>query len=147
MHHRRSDAHIERRIVRTVAVLVIVLAAIGAEVSAQKSGSVPDDLRAAMRARDTAFYAVDSTEWEKYTAPAFTTVQQDGAFMTRAQRLANLRTQTPRPYVPRSREQNERRGDVVVARFFSGGLWVLEVWTRETGTWMVLMSQVTTAKA
>ena len=34
----------------------------------------------------------------------------------------------------------------VVARFFSGGLWVLEVWTRETGTWMVLMSQVTTAK-
>ena len=106
---------------------------------------VPDDLRAAMRARDTAFYAVDSAEWEKYTAPAFTTVQQDGSFMTRAQRLANLRTQTPRPYIPRSREQNERRGDVVVARFFSGGLWVLEVWTRETGTWTVLMSQVTTA--
>ena len=107
---------------------------------------VPDDLRAAMSARDTAFYAVEPAEWEKYTAPAFTTVQQDGSFMTRAQRLANLRTQTPRPYVPRSREQNERRGDVVVARFFSGGLWVLEVWTRETGTWMVLTSQVTTAK-
>ena len=25
-------------------------------------------------------------------------------------------------------------------------LWVLEVWARETGTWMVLVSQVTTAK-
>lgn len=91
---------------------------------------VPDDLRAATTARDRAFYAVD----------------QDGSFMTRAERLANLRRQTPRPYVPRSREQNERRGDLVVARFFSGGLWVLEVWTRETGTWTVLMSQVTTAK-
>jgi hypothetical protein len=107
---------------------------------------VPDDLRDAMRARDTAFYAVDSAQWEKYTAPAFTTVQQDGSFLTRAERLANLRTQTPRPYVPRSREQNERRGDLVIARFFSGGLWVLEVWTRETGSWTVLMSQVTTAK-
>ena len=83
---------------------------------------VPDDLRAAMKARDTAFYAVDSAQWEKYTAPAFTTVQQDGSFLTRAERLANLRTQTARPYVPRSREQNERRGAVVLARFFSGGL-------------------------
>jgi hypothetical protein len=107
---------------------------------------VPDELRAAMRARDTAFYAVDAAQWEKYTAPSFTTVQQDGSLMTRAERLANLRTQTPRPYVPRSREQNEGRGDLVLARFFSGGLWVLEVWTRETGTWTVLMSQVTTAK-
>jgi hypothetical protein len=107
---------------------------------------VPDDLRDAMRARDTAFYAVDSAQWEKYTAPGFTTVQQDGSFLTRVERVANLRTQTPRPYVPRSREQNERRGDLVVARFFSGGLWVLEVWTRETGSWTVLMSQVTTAR-
>ena len=99
-----------------------------------------------MQARDSAFYAVDPARWERYTAPTFTTVQQNGSFMTRAERLANLRTQTPRPYVTRSREQNDRRGDVVVARFFSGGLWVLEVWTRETGTWMALMSQVTTAK-
>ena len=99
-----------------------------------------------MKARDTAFCAVDSAQWEQYTAPAFTTVQQDGSFLTRAERLANLRTQPARPYVPRSREQNERRGDVVLARFFSGGLWVLEVWTRESGAWMVVMSQVTTAR-
>ena len=124
--------------------MLVLAAALGAAASAL--AQVPDDLRAAMRARDTPFYAADPAEWEKYTAPAFTTVQQDGSFMTRAQRLANLRTQKPRPYVPRSRELNERRGDLAVARFFSGGLWVLEVWTRETGTWMVLMSQVTTAK-
>lgn len=124
--------------------MLVLAAALGA--AASTLAQVPDDLRAAMRARDMAFYTVDAAEWEKYTAPAFTTVQQDGSFMTRAERLANLRTQKPRPYVPRSREQNQRRGDFVVARFFSGGLWVLEVWTRETGTWMVLMSQVTTAK-
>jgi hypothetical protein len=124
----------------SVLVLTATLAA-----AAAAGAQVSDDLRAAMQARDAAFYAVDPAQWEKYTAPTFTTVQQDGSFLTRSARLANLRTQTPRPYVARSREQNERRGDLVIARFFSGGLWVLEVWTRETGTWTVLMSQVTTA--
>lgn len=125
----------------------ILLLALAASLSATTPAlaQVPADLRAAMQARDTAFYAADSAQWEKYTAPTFATVQQDGSFMTRAERLANLRTQTPRPYVPRSREQNTQRGEIVLARFFSGGFWVLEVWTRETGTWMVLMSQVTTA--
>jgi len=61
-------------------------------------------------------------------------------------RLSRKFPRTPRPYVPRSRELNTQRSDIVLARFFSGGLWVLEVWTRETGSWTVLMSQVTTAK-
>ena len=128
-----------------VRILALVFAALFA-VATPTRAQVPADLQAAMQARDKAFYAVDAAQWERYTAPTFTTVQQDGSFMTRAERLANLRSQTPRPYVPRSREQNTQRGDVVIARFFSGGLWVVEVWTRETGAWMVLMSQVTTAK-
>ena len=107
---------------------------------------VPDDLRAAMKARDEAFYGVNSEQWEKYTAATFTTVQQDGTFMTRPVRLANLRKQSPKPYIPRSRESNEIRGEIVMARFFSGGLWVLEIWGREAGAWKVLLSQVTTAK-
>ena len=114
--------------------------------TATARAQVPTDLRDAMQARDAAFYAVDPAQWERYTAPTFTTVQQDGSFMTRAERLVNLRSQTPKPYVPRSREQNTQRGDLVIARFFSGGLWVLEVWTRETGAWTVLTSQVTIAK-
>jgi hypothetical protein len=126
-------------------ILVFALAA-SLALAASAAAQVPTDLRTAMQARDAAFYAVDSAQWEKYTAPTFTTVQQDGSFLTRAERLANLKTQVPRPYVPRSREHNMLRGDLVLARFFSGGLWVLEVWTRETGTWTVLMSQVTTAK-
>lgn len=114
--------------------------------AASARAQVPADLRAAMQARDKAFYAVDAAEWERYTATAFTTVQQDGSFLSRADRLANLKTQTPRPYVARSREVNVARGDVVLARFFSAGLWVLEVWARENGAWVVLMSQVTTSK-
>jgi hypothetical protein len=130
----------------TIARISMFALATSLAVAAWAGAPLPDDLRAAMKARDMAFYAADPAQWEKYTAPAYTTVQQDGSFMTRAERLATLRAQTPRPYVPRSREQNERQGDLVVARFFSGGFWVLEVWTYETGTWMVLMTQVTTAK-
>ena len=130
---------------KTTRILSLVFAAsLAATVTAR--AQVPADLRDAMQARDTAFYAVDPAQWERYTAPTFTTVQQDGSFMTRAERLVNLRSQTPKPYVPRSREQNTQRGDLVIARFFSGGFWVLEVWSRETGAWTVLTSQVTIAK-
>ena len=126
-------------------ILPLVIAA-SLPATATAGAQVLTDLRDAMQARDAAFYAVDPAQWERYTAPTFTTVQQDGSFMTRAERLVNLRSQAPKPYVPRSREQNTQRGDLVIARFFSGGLWVLEVWTRETGAWTVLTSQVTIAK-
>ncbi len=125
--------------------LALVLAA-SVVIPAWMSAQVPAELRLAMHARDSAFYSADAARWEQYTAPTYTTVQQDGSFLTRAERLVTLRAQTARPYIPRSREQNTRRGDVVLARFFSGGLWVLEVWTLEQGRWMVLTSQVTTAK-
>ena len=130
---------------RITQILPLVLAAV-LVASEQDSGQVAAELRAAMQARDRAFYAADAAQWEKYTAPAFTTVQQDGSFMTRAERLANLRTQEPRPYEPRSREHNITRGELVIARFSSGGFWVLEIWIRESGAWMVVASQVTTAK-
>ena len=132
--------------VKTAARILPLVLAASLSATATARAQVPTELRAAMQARDTAFYATDAAQWERYTAAAFTTVQQDGSFMTRVERLANLRSQTPKQYVARSREQNTLRGDVVIARFFSGGLWVLEVWTRETGEWMVLTSQVTTAK-
>ena len=109
------------------------------------NADLPADLQAAMRARDEAFYAVDSAQWSRYTDSTFTTVQQNGSFMTRAERLENLQAQRPKPYVSRSREQHEQQGDLVVARFLSGGLWVLEVWVRRAEGWMVVMSQATTA--
>lgn len=106
---------------------------------------LPTDLQIAMRARDEAFYAVDPVQWEKYTAEDFTTVQQNGNFYTRADRIENLKTQKQRPYVSREREQFEVQNDVVVTQFFSDGLWVIEVWMRVNGAWASVMSQATTA--
>ena len=59
--------------------ILVLMAMLTAEVGAQ----LPDDLSAAMRARDIAFYAADSEQWEMYTASDYTTVQQDGSFLTR----------------------------------------------------------------
>ncbi len=107
--------------------------------------NIPADLQAAMRARDEAFYAVDPVQWGKYTASDFTTVQQNGQFYLRADRIENLKTQKQRPYVPREREQFQQQGNLVVTRFFSGGLWVVEVWKRIDGAWATVMTQATTA--
>ena len=53
-----------------------------------------------MQARDTALLRRGSGAVGKVPRLRhFTTVQQSGSFMTRAERLANLRTQTPKPYV------------------------------------------------
>ena len=106
---------------------------------------LPPDLQAAMRARDEAFYAVDPAQWSIYTARYFTTVQQNGLLMARTERIANLQTQKRRPYVPRECEQHEQQGDLVVTRFLSGGLWVVEVWKRIDSAWVTVMTQATTA--
>ena len=74
---------------------LVIAASLAATATAR--AQVPTGLRDAMQARDAAFYAVDPAQWERYTAPTFTTVQQDGSFMTRAERLVNLRFQTPKP--------------------------------------------------
>jgi hypothetical protein len=68
--------------------LLVLLASFAIVIEAR--AQVPADLRAAMEARDRAFRAVDAAQWEMYTATTFTTVQQDGSFFTRAERLANL---------------------------------------------------------
>ena len=107
----------------------------------------PPELQAAMRERDEAFYAVDAAKWGKYTARRFTTVQQNGQFMSRSERIGNLQAQKQRPYVPREREQLEQQGDLAVTRFLSGGLWVVEVWKRIDGAWATVMTQATTASA
>ncbi len=83
----------------------------------------------------------------KYTANDFTTVQQNGQFVSRSERIGNLQSQKQRPYVPREREQHVQQGDLVATRFFSGGLWVVEVWKRIDGAWATVVTQATTATA
>lgn len=112
---------------------------------ATASAQTPADLLSAMRARDSAFFNADAAAWSRFTADSFTTVQQDGSMMTRPQRLAHLRRQTPRPFVSPSREQVHGYGPIYVRRFRSADLWVLEVWAQEHGAWRSVASQVTTA--
>lgn len=109
--------------------------------------ALPPDLQVAMRKRGEAFYAVDSAQRGKYTASNFTTVQQNGQFMSWTERIRDLKMQKQRPYVPREREQHELQGDLAVARFFSGGLWVVEVWERINGAGATVMTQANTAIA
>jgi len=106
----------------------------------------PADLRAAMGARDSAIARVDAAAWDRLTASTFTVVQEDGVMMTRAERLTQFKAQKPSGFAPRTREIVTRLGDVYVARYLRGSVWILDVWTREGGRWKVAAVQVTTAK-
>jgi len=106
----------------------------------------PADLSAAMGARDSAISKVDAATWDRLTASSFTVVQDDGVMMSKAERLAQLKTQKPTPFTPRLRETVTRYGDTYLARYLSGGTWEIELWIREDGRWKVAAVQITTAK-
>ncbi len=107
---------------------------------------VPADLRAAMQARDSAVAKANVTVWDRLTASTFTVVQEDGSMMTKAERISQLKTQSATPFEPRARETVNHYGDVWVARYLTGNVWVLEVWIKENDAWKVAAVQVTTAK-
>jgi hypothetical protein len=109
------------------------------------SGQVPDDLRRAMDERTEAVYRVNPDVWDRLTADGFTVVQSDGRVLNKAERLGELRTQTPAsvPVVDQQHVQNY--GDVVVHRVRSGDVWVLEVWVRGERGWQVSITQLTQA--
>ena len=107
---------------------------------------VPDALRAAILARDSAIARADAAVWDRLTWPTFTVVMADGSMVTKAERLAGFKTQTAMPVWPRSREVAVRYGDAYVVRFLANGEWFLEVWARENGQWKTAATQVTWAK-
>ena len=115
-------------------------------VASPAAAQAPADLRAAMAARDSAIATGDAAAWDQLTAAAFTVVQEDGVMMTRAERLTQFKAQKPSGFAPRTREIVTRLGDVYVARYLRGSVWILDVWTREGGRWKVAAVQVTTAK-
>ncbi len=106
----------------------------------------PGDLKKTMQERDQAVDKADSVVWDRLTADEFTLVDETGTFMTKAQRLAQLKTQKPSAATPHEREQVTGQGDVYVRRFLSGGQWVLDVWVRKPAGWRVTAVQVTNAK-
>jgi uncharacterized protein DUF4440 len=111
---------------------------------------VPGDLQEAMRARDQAVTKADAATWDRLTTDDFTVVQADGVLLTKAERLAQFKTQQAATPVPPQQEQIKRYGDVVVRRALrqtrTGDAWVLDIWVKDARGWRVAAVQVTSAK-
>ena len=110
------------------------------------AAQVPAELQEAMQARDQAVAKVDAATWDRLTADDFTVVGQDGILMTKAERLAQFKTQSPTTAMPHLQEQIKHYSDVFVRRFRRGDLWILDVWVKDAGGWRVAAVQVSTAK-
>lgn len=129
-------------VVRIACVVALTFVA-ASRVSAQ----VPADLQKTMDARDQAVAKADAATWDRLTADDFTVVDETGAFMTKAQRLAQLKTQKPTAATAPQRVQVKGYGDTYVRRFLNGdGQWVIDVWVRQPTGWRVAAVQVTPAK-
>jgi hypothetical protein len=113
---------------------------------APSTAQVPPELREAMRARLEAVWKKDAATWSRLTADEFTVVVPEGTLMTKADRLAALKTEKPQPVHAVEREQIRAYGETVVRRFVDENEWVLEVWVRQNGAWRVVAAQVNLAK-
>jgi hypothetical protein len=107
---------------------------------------IPPELRLAMQARLEAVWKKDAATWSRLTAEEFTVVVPEGTLMTKADRLAALKTEKPEPVHAIEREQIQTYGESVVRRFMDGNEWVLEIWVRQRGSWQVVAAQVNLAK-
>ncbi|HEY2933714.1 MAG TPA: nuclear transport factor 2 family protein [Acidobacteriota bacterium] len=99
-----------------------------------------------MRARLEAVWKKDAATWSRLTADEFTVVVPEGRLMTKAERLAALKTEKPQPAHAVQHEQVRAYGETVVRRFVDDGEWVLEIWVRQDGAWRVVAAQVNFAK-
>ena len=110
------------------------------------AAETPPELREAMRARLAAVWKKDAVTWSRLTADEFTIVVPEGKLMTKAERLAALKTERPESVHAVQHERIRAYGDTVVHRFVDGHEWVLEVWARQNGKWRVVAAQVNLAK-
>ena len=120
-------------------------------VTTAMTAQVPADLREAMRARDEAVAKADSATWDRFTTDDFTVVLADGSLLTKAERLAQFKTQQATTPTPAQHEQIKHFGDVFVRRALrqvrnTGAAWVLDIWVKDAKGWRVTAVQVTNAK-
>jgi hypothetical protein len=113
---------------------------------ASLGAQVPNDLQTAMNARDEAIAKVDAATWDRLTAEDFTVVTPDGRLMTKAERLAQFKTDKPSPPTPLQQVQIKGYGDVFVRRFRIRDIWVIDIWAKDRQGWRVAAVQVTAAK-
>ena len=109
------------------------------------AGQEPAELRDAMSRRGQAVANADAAAWDRFTAEDFTVVLPDGHFMSKAERLAQMKTQKPRRRSAPQQEQVKHYNETYVRRFLGDNGWVMEVWTKDGDKWRVSAVQVTPA--
>ena len=123
-------------------VAVLLASLIPAVVTAQ----APPDLLRAMRSRDSAVALGNAVTWNRLSADDFTVVNQAGVLMTKSERLAQLKTQTPSALSAVQRERITRVGQLFIRRYITESMWVMEVWAKGPKGWRVSAVQVTPIK-
>jgi uncharacterized protein DUF4440 len=105
---------------------------------------VPADLQKTMEERDQAVAKADAAAWDRLTADDFTLVDETGTFMTKAQRLAQIKTQKPTPSTAPQRVQVKRYGDAYARRFLGGapGFSIFGSTKRLAGAWQPFRSRL-----
>jgi uncharacterized protein (TIGR02246 family) len=108
--------------------------------------SVPRDLQTAMQQRRLATSRADVATWDRLTSNDFTLVTAYGRLMTKAQRLAQLRTEQPDTSTPKFEQETVQvHANAAIQRYRVGGAWVTLTWNKEAGGWRVGSAQVTLA--
>src|SRR5437667_9886983 len=106
------------------------------------SAQVPADLRAAARRRNLAVAKAEAATWDKLTTDSFTVVFPSGP-LTKAQRLAMIKAGKPTEAPPLTNERFQPVGNGFIHRYQIDGASLLEVWTKERGSWRVVTVQAT----
>jgi uncharacterized protein (TIGR02246 family) len=96
-----------------------------------------------MQQRIAAVERADAATWDRLTADNCTLVAPDGTLMTKAQRLAQMRTQQPDTAVPAKQETVLMYGNAAIHRYEIRGNWVMLAWSKDRTGWRVTMAQVT----
>jgi hypothetical protein len=112
---------------------------------ARAATSIPTDLQEAIRARAEAVAKKDAAVWNRLTTDDFTTVLEDGQLQSKAERLAQLKGETPEPLPPPPlADRFTAYGDTVLQRTQGRDRsWILTVWVKRSGQWRVAAVQIT----
>jgi len=110
------------------------------------AADAPPELREAIRERLAAVWKKDAAAWDRLTTEDFTMVGPEGLLMTKAKRLAALKSEKLEPVHEVKREQLSVYGSNAVHRFVDGHEWVLEVWVYQHSKWRVTAAQVNFVK-
>lgn len=115
---------------------------------ASLAAAIPDELEKAVRIRDHAVETRDASTWDRMTMPDFVVVRPEGVLMSKAERLAQIKTAKPEPRPKPKQEQFIRYGNTVIRQLqeANGTFWI-DVWVKDGDNWRVASSQGTRPRA